>query len=400
MFLLFTIVVANGCGSGSSRSGNAPMANAGGGTTGTGGVGSVSSTPGGGTVGGTGGAALLSFAYVGKNVGGAQKLGGRIAGYSVGSDGAPRLMSGSPFSFPGGASLGLLPDAGGQILFGSDFADVSSYTIQSDGSLEQVNNLQGIFGSELSRAGNTLYPLQVNVGGTNSNAFAFLNVGSDGVLTMTGSLPVGVGGRPLFFTPDLQRAYEPFCFHLAAGIQGFNRNPGGTLTLFNPQATLPLDSSGQPACPEAMAISPDGRFLVAGLNAFSGVSAGIGVYMINIGGTLTAVSGSPFPTRATYSYAAFDPTGTFIAFAESDGVAVYRFNGTAPPVLMSGSPAGGTSMDQIAFNQAGNLLFSVNNNSGKLFVFTFRNGTILPGTGSPLSPGFTFTAPNSLAVVH
>ncbi len=401
LLVSLTLAFAVGCGSSSKSNTSTTTTTTGNGTgtTGTnnGGTG-TSSGSGGGTAGGT---TASTVAYVGMNYSATQNVGGKIAAYSFASNGTATPVAGSPFT--GGASLGLLPDATQKLLFGSDYGDITTYTIQGDGSLKQQTNLAAVFGSQLNRADSTLYPLQFYVGGTGSSAFAFMNINSDGSLTMTGSINVSVGGLPLYFTPDNTKAYEPYCYHLSASIVGYNRGSSGALTAFTTNAALPLDSAGEPACPMAMAVSPDGKYLVTGMNAVPGGSAGIGVYTINVDGTLTAVSGSPFPSSSastTYNYAVFDPSGKFIAFAESDGVAIYRFNGAAAPVLMSGSPAGGASMDQVAFNQSGDLLFSVNNKAGNLYVFTFNNGTILPGPGSPIAPGFTFTGPNSLAVTH
>lgn len=323
----------------------------------------------------------------------AMNLSGKISGFSFTSNGSSQLISGSPIT--GGASTDLLIDASERFLFGSDLGDVTTYAIQTGGVLTRVNNLTGTFGPQLDRADNTLYALQV-MNGTASNAIANLQITSTGALSSTGSLQVSKGSGRLYFTPDELRAYEPFCPGSGANILGYVRGSNGILTPFVTNAVLPTDSLGSPACPQAIAISPDGLFLVAGFNAPGNKAIGLVIYAINPGGTLSLISG-PFPTTAPSRFAVFDPSGKFIAIAESDGVAVYQFNGISTPVLLSGTPIGGAGTEFVRFNRAGNLIFATSLGAAQLDVFTFNSGIVLVAPGAPISPGF---APATLVVVN
>jgi WD40 repeat protein len=335
------------------------------------------------------------FVYAGQQ--NAPNGGGKIASFKVNSDGSTQATSGSPYT---GSGAGLVASPAGDILFGSDYANVESWAVGSDGALTRENNLAGVFGNLLmiDNSGHTLYPQEFYIGGTGNNDYAFLSIGSNGALTKIGATPQSVDGGRFVFTPDNARAYGTFCYHLDASIVGYARNGDGSLASFNSNAPLPTDNGEATFCPSAIAISPDGKYLVATLiSMLNTTSAFFGVYTINSDGTLTPLSGSPFSAGVQARDVVFDPSGKYIVTAEPDGVAAYQFTPGSAPVRMSGSPVGGAAMDRVMFSRSGQLVFSISSAAQTLYIFTFNNGALSQAAGSPQALGF---APGSLAVVQ
>jgi 6-phosphogluconolactonase (cycloisomerase 2 family) len=386
VLLLFT----TGCGSGSSSTtSNLPPSS----TTPTSATPPVSGSPSPG--GGTSTQSSATFVYAGQQ--NAQNGAGKIAGFKVNSDGSSQPTPGSPYT---GSGSGLALAPAGDILFGSDYANVESWAVGSDGALSRQNNLAGVFGNLLmiDNSGHTLYAQEFYIGGTGNNDYAFLNIGSNGALQKIGATPQSVDGGRFVFTPDNTRAYGTFCYHLDASIVGYTRNSDGSLTSFNTNAPLPTDNGQATFCPSSLTVSPDGKYLVAALISVLNTSSGfIGVYTINSDGTLTPVSGSPYPSGAQAKDVIFDPSGKFIVTAESDGVAAYQFTPGSAPARMSGSPTGGAAMDRVMFSRSGQLLSSISSAAQSLYIFTFANGTLTQAPGSPQSLGF---APGDLAVIQ
>ena len=323
---------------------------------------------------------------------------GQIAGFKVNSDASTQATPGSPYS---GSGSGLAASPAGDTLFGSDYSNVESWAVGADGGLSRENNLAGVFGNLLmiDKSGHTLYPQEFYIGGTGNNDYAFLSIGSNGALQKIGATPQSVDGGRFVFTPDDARAYGTFCYHLDASIVGFTRNSDGSLTSFNTNAPLPSDGGDATFCPSAIAISPDGKYLVATLNSElnNNTNAFFGAYSIDSAGTLTPLPGSPYAASAQASDVVFDSSGNYMVTAESDGVAVYQFTPGSAPARMSGSPVGGATMDRVMFSQSGQMVFSISSAAQNLYVFTFNNGTLTSAPGSPHALGF---APGSLAVIQ
>jgi hypothetical protein len=285
-------------------------------------------------------------------------------------------------------------------VFGSDYSNVTSYSVAADGSLSRVNNLAGTYGPivVIDPTGHTLYALQFYVGGTGNSAYAFLNIGANGALTTIGSISTGVDTFPLFFTPGSSFAYQPFCYHFDQFIAGFVRHSDSTLTQFDPKAVLPPGDFGSGFCPQHIAISPDGKTLATTFNGVgSTTAASLGIYAINADGTLSVAAGSPYPAAAPGNDIAFDASGKYLVVSGANGISVYQFTAGATPILMSGSPVGGAAMDPLMFNRTGNLLFAASAATQNLYIFAFNAGVLTAAPGSPHSLGFT---PGSLAVVQ
>ncbi|MBV9610230.1 MAG: beta-propeller fold lactonase family protein [Acidobacteria bacterium] len=389
LFVLLAFVLlpwAAGCGSGSSSTSSNQPPNTTPTTSGSPAPGGSSSSP----------ATARTFVYAGQqNV--LPSSTGKIAGFVVSADGSAQATPGSPYS---GSGSGLAASPSGDILFGSDYSNVESWSVASDGSLSRLNNLAGTFGNLLmiDNSGHTLYAQEFYVGGTGNNDYAFLSIGSNAALQKIGATPQSVDGGRFVFTPDDSRAYGTFCYHLEANIVGYNRNSDGSLTGFNTNAPLPNDGEDATFCPTGLAISPDGKYLVATLvSVLSTTGAFFGVYTINSDGTLSPVAGSPYAAAAQGRDVVFDPSGKFILVAETDGLAAYQFTPGSAPVRMSGSPAGGAAMDRVVLSHSGQLAFSISSAAQNLYIFTFSNGTLTQAPGSPQALGF---APGSLAEVE
>jgi hypothetical protein len=138
-----------------------------------------------------------TFVYVGQQ--NAQNGAGKIAGFKVNSDGSSQPTPSSPYT---GSGSGLALSPAGDILFGSDYSNVESWAVGSDGALSRQNDLAGVFGNLLmiDNSGHTLYAQEFYIGGTGNNDYAFLNIGSNGALQKIGAtrraLTVGGSSSP------------------------------------------------------------------------------------------------------------------------------------------------------------------------------------------------------------
>jgi len=178
----------------------------------------------------------------------------------------------------------------------------------------------------------------------------------------------------------------------SADISGFSVNTNGTLT----------DISGSPfptgTTPSAVATDPAGKFLYVANRGSADVSA----FKINpTTGALTAVSGSPFPAGASPAALKVDPSGKFLYVANSgsDNVSAYKINGTGGALNeISGSPfAAGLAPTGLAVAASGKFVYVANNGSNDVSGYQLNTTTgVLKGiSGSPFAAG---TKPLAIAV--
>jgi 6-phosphogluconolactonase (cycloisomerase 2 family) len=327
-----------------------------------------------------------------------------VAGFAISNDGSLTATPGSPYAGSSG-SLAIAP--GAATLYATSYslgATLNTERIHSDGSLTTVNTLNaqplsnsaGIY-SDLSidTASNILYATAIHGAGT--NFLEIYKIGNDGSLNANGSQSATVNPGHLSFTATGTRAYEPFCYHLDGEILGHNVGSDGKLADFQTNALIPSLDSQYPACPHALAISSDGKYLATVLNSVTTSAAALGIYAVNSDGTLTAQSGSPYSRSAKASDVAWDPAGNYLAVAAQDGLWIYSFTPGSAPTLVGAAPAVASPIDHVAFSKNGNLLFATSAGTGNVYVFAFANGVTTP---APASPHKMDLAPYELAVAE
>lgn len=297
-------------------------------------------------------------------------------------------------------------------VFATDFHNIAAYSRASDGSLKQsastvavtnagTANAYAIGSLNLDHSGQTIYAAEA--AGSDDSYYFFFSIGANGAVTKIGQIGPNVDyGSPLVFSPDNNYAYGSGCFHLGWNITSFRRNSDGSLTPFdstaNSQSGPAFLGSNQQYCPEGEAVSQIGYLAVTDTAAGQG-GVGVGTYHINGDGTLSFVQSSTTTTQLQQGNSccypipmAFDPNGTYLAIAGTNGIQVFQLQAGGGLTSLGGAQAGGPTYSALQWDKDGHLYAT---GSGNLYVFTSSNGVLTPAPGSPHA-----TAPGgSLAVL-
>jgi 6-phosphogluconolactonase len=207
-------------------------------------------------------------------------------------------------------------------------------------------------------------------------------------MSLLALLLAGCGGNSMQAVipgPVPQNANFAFVANMNSNtISGFSLDPkSGALS---PLAGSPFAAG---TGPEFMAADPTGKFLFVANSGSSDVS----VFQITSQtGTLTAVPGSPFPAGTRPEGIAVDPGGKFVFVANQASNSISVFNlatdGSLSPV--SGSPFPAAHPFGLAINPSGKVLYANNFpdsmaadlNSVSAFLIA-PNGALSPLAGSP-----------------
>jgi 6-phosphogluconolactonase (cycloisomerase 2 family) len=171
-----------------------------------------------------------------------------IPGYSIGANGSLTPISGSPFSSGEFADVAITPD--GRFLFGISGGQVKHFAIGADGKLTDAGTSAIASAQNLAVSSDGRF-LFVGISSA-ADGVASFSIGADGSLTQNGlpALTGNVGMRLFTVGPDARYVYMPDVN--VNGIVTAAVAPDGALTVIG---TMPVDD------PEAVAVSPDGRFL-------------------------------------------------------------------------------------------------------------------------------------------
>jgi 6-phosphogluconolactonase (cycloisomerase 2 family) len=231
-----------------------------------------------------------------------------------------------------------------------------------------------------------------NVGSNNVSAFS-INA-STGMLTPVPGSPfaVGIGPYKVAVSPNEQFAYVANSESTSASVSAFSINPNtGALT---PVPGSPFAMPGNGASPQAVAVSPSGKFLYVGIV----ISDTVGVYSIDAStGALTAVAGSPFKSPPGPWDFAFSPSGQYVYVANAgtpaarlDGsISVYSADTTTGALVpVAGSPfASGPATHSVALNGGFAYATSYYTNKVAAFGVNATTGVLTPIAGSPFATG-------------
>jgi len=245
---------------------------------------------------------------------------GQIFGWSIGSGGSLTTIAGSPFSAPymiGSPAAGnqsLITNPTGTLLFASNASGqgIYAYQIGTGGVLSLVSGspfLTPFFPGNLATDGLGKY-LYVATN-TNGSEIAAYTISSSGALT-------AVTGSP-FSYPMLQVEGDPTGSYLIGTQGGFSGD--SHLYLFsitqsgsNAGAITQLEAVSTSYAPYSIAVQPNsGGNLVYSfsINATETGYNPVEGYQLS-GGTLTAVSGSPFSNVSDGFWGQFDQSGQFL----------------------------------------------------------------------------------------
>jgi 6-phosphogluconolactonase len=196
------------------------------------------------------------------------------------------------------------------------------------------------------------------------------------------STPVtGVSGVPTDITVDPSGHYVYVTFAGAPGMQvaGYSRDQ--TMGALTNLPSSPFSNTGGNDS-QGIRITPSGTFAVIANAATNDVS----VMSLNAG-TLTNVSGSPFPAGASPLSVAIDPSSKFV-FGANQGdntLSAYAIGPGGELTAISGSPfTVGSQPQGVTVDLSGKFVY-VASADGNVWGFTLNSGTgsLTPITGSP-----------------
>ena len=269
-----------------------------------------------------------------------------ILGYSIGADGSLTPIGGSPFSSGQFGDIAITPD--GRFLYANSGGQVKHFAIGSDGKLTDAGTsaITGASSLAVSSDGRFLF---VGLDAA-ADGVASFSIGADGSLTQNGlpALTGDVGMRLFAVGPDARYVYMPDVN--VNGIVTAAVAADGALTVIG---TMPVDD------PEAVAVSPDGRFLYY---AHAGGPGLVGVASIGTDG---------LPTLLPFTIAWQSGERERIVF------------GPTPAPVASFSSTPGTPAALSGFNATGSA-------RAARFDWDFGDGTTLPDGGP--TPTHTYAA--------
>jgi hypothetical protein len=348
-----------------------------------------------------------AYVYVSSNPSGNSS---EIVGYSASSDGKLTVIAGSPFA----ANVQYMA-VNGKYLFGSNGIDIDSFSIASNGALQQVSSINaqrfnsgncgGPWVLFTDRTGASLYDNDIYSDCAN-NAYQFFGVDSttgslDYLGVTSASSPEFEGALSLI--GNNQYGYGASCYHWYQEIYGFSRASDGALTDLNLNTPIPAAKPGNIYCPGPAAADSSNHVAVAMSPISNSSLQPSGLTQL---ATYTADSSGNLTTASTYSNMpkvavgatdiALSPSGKLLAVAGPGGLQVFHFNGSAPITHFSDAFTKDSveQVDQIFWDNADHL-YAVSQSAGKLFVFTVTPTSYSQADGSP----YTLAAPQTMVVL-
>jgi len=225
-----------------------------------------------------------------------------------------------------------------------------------------------------------------------SNTVSGFSVASKGTLTKVAGSPFatgGVGNQSGFDASNRIKSTIAGNFLFVSNtvsndVSVFTIDPTtGTLTLV-PGSPFPTGGSGD-GLGISVAPTPNGMFLMAGNSGSNNMS----VLRIAGDGTLTPITGSPFPLMSQSDGIAVSPNGSFLAVAEGFQVEMLRIASDGSLTSIGGFLSlGGNFLAGVDINCANSLLYAGVANGGGTIVNGYSmatNGTLAQLSGSPFT---------------
>jgi 6-phosphogluconolactonase len=350
------------------------------------------STDGGGSNGGSSqlpaGTELL---YVGDNIGVIHRF-----GVDPGSGKLTPLASVPVTKQAGAADVGLAADAGGKVLYATSAGvggpNVASFIVDgTTGTLTLSSSLVlPVPPRKLAAIEANLYVIP-DPSANAAQMFAFSINGLTAALTQlspTVKLPAPPRDLAIAGFGNNIPSWMGLTFDGASGgdIQGIVRQPNGGATGL--QLGSPSSTGG--TSPQAIGVTPDGKFVIVANQGTSNVS----VFSLDAStGVLAAVPGSPFASGSAPGPVAIDPSGKFVFVGDTGGnsLPAYTINsaGSLTPVTGTPIPLGDNAQpSSIAVDPAGKFVYvSIGSQELAGFALDPTTGVLTPITGLPSSVG-------------
>lgn len=354
------------------------------------------------------------FVYVSNGLGGSQN----VSVMQIGANGALTAVSGSPFAT--GATtqegLALTPDA--QHLYVASFGTNAVMKFNVNATSGALSGLQAF------NPGGTTFTTPLGVAPDPDGGHLFTwNHGSQVAVTTidqaTGGL-TNVTGSPFGvvagFTNPFAGSVSPDGDHLYVPFE--NTNPGGGApdrsgvysvaangALTNIQTVITGGAAAADGNPFGSGVTPDGRFVYISAPEDLATVGDIYGFSVNPSGTLSAISGSPFPVTPGGSHpltiaVSPDSTHLYVATRQTNAVKAYNIDQSSGALTAIGSFAtGGSNGKSLALTPDGKRLYVANQLSNNISGFAVAdNGSLSTLPGSPWLTGGTSPDLESIAI--
>ena len=339
-------------------------------------------------------------------------LGGRVSSphtihaFSLQANGSAHLVLGSPFSAAAlnGFSGQTLLAVSTNFVYASDTENIATFRRSANGALTFASSVRASSDANiidtltLDRTASNLYAGGGRFGG--GQYFVF-DKGTQGQLTAASELSGAQSGGELQFNHSNKFAYttfqplinlpELFPGNQRCTFEAYSRTADGGLNPFDPQLARPTGVAESDFCPASVASSALGYVAVAYRTLDPDTKLGTGVHSIAVywvlpSGELSFVSNFVTTLDALLPITLkFDPSGTFLAAAGTQGIQLYKLGSTGK-LTKSGSPLyTHTHFREVRWDNSGHV---VTISFGAVYFFGLKNGQLVQ-TNSPISVGGT-----------
>ena len=331
-----------------------------------------------------------------------------ISAFAVAHNGKLTAVSGSPFAAKVQAMA-----VNRKYLFGTDGVYIYSFSVASDGSLQNVGSINaqkynghkcgGPYALFLDHTGRNLYDEDFYGDSCANNTYQSFSInGATGELTyVKASAPSVAFGVPLSFVGNNVYAYGSDSYHWNPYIFGFKRNSNGSLTQLNINPALPVPKSGDFYDPYGAAADSTNHVAIA-VVPFNGNTwqqdgpPQLATYTADSSGNLTTqstFSNMPVTVVKYVTDIRTAPSGKLLAVAGIGGLQIFHFNASNPITHYTGLLTK-DQVDQLSWDNA-NHLYALSLSAGKLYVFTVTPTSVSQAPGSP----YLITSPQGVTVL-
>ena len=329
-----------------------------------------------------------------------------IHAFSLQANGLAHVVPGSPFSatalnaFDGQTLLAVSTN----FVYASDTQNIATFRRSANGALTFASSViadeSNIDTLTLDRTASNLY---AGSGGPRlgGGKYSVFDKGTQGQLTAASLLSGVQSDGELQFNHSNKFAYttfqplinlpELFPGNQRCTFEAYSRTADGGLNPFDPQLARPTGVAESDFCPASVASSALGYVAVAYRTLDPDTKLGTGVHSIAVywvlpSGELSFVSNFVTTLDALLPITLkFDPSGTFLAAAGTQGIQLYKLGSTGK-LTKSGSPLyTHTHFREVRWDNSGHV---VTISFGAVYFFGLKNGQLVQ-TNSPISVGGT-----------
>lgn len=190
-------------------------------------------------------------------------------------------------------------------------------------------------------------------------------------------------------------------------VTGINANQLNSLSIDPVSGNLsPIGSAPTGSLPQLVAVHPSGMFAYV-----ASQDGHVSAYTISATGSLTQVTGSPFPAGASTVSVAVDPSGRFVYAANhgngssaSFDVSAYTIDpNTGALTTVAGSPfAAGSFPRSVTVDASGNFVYVANSGDNDVSAYTIdqASGALIANPAGPFAAGANVYAVTTTANIH